>query len=87
MLNVTCTDMAVLSGNHPETCYAKYRSMPIHKGRYLHEMALRILLQSLESQANKYGRHIVPVASFGIDFYIRCFVRVYDSKAEVKNSR
>ena len=25
MLNVTCTDMAVLSGNHPETCFAKYR--------------------------------------------------------------
>ena len=33
--------------------------MPIHKGKYLHEMALRILLHSLESQANKYGRHIV----------------------------
>ena len=60
--------------------------MPIHKGKYLHELALRILLQSLESQANKYGRHIVPVASFGIDFYIRCFVRVFDSKKEVKNS-
>ncbi|GMH73023.1 hypothetical protein TL16_g06072 [Triparma laevis f. inornata] len=86
MLNVTCTDMAVLSGNHPETCFAKYRSMPIHKGRYLHELALRILLQSLESQANKYGRHIVPIASFGIDFYIRVFVRVFDSKAEVKKS-
>ncbi len=24
MLCVTCTDMAVLSGGHPETCYAKY---------------------------------------------------------------
>ena len=58
--------------------------MPIHKGKYLHEMALRILLHSLESQANKYGRHIVPMASFGIDFYIRVFVRVFDSKAEVK---
>jgi tRNA (guanine26-N2/guanine27-N2)-dimethyltransferase len=86
MLNVTCTDMAVLSGNYPETCFAKYRSMPIHKGKYLHELALRILLQSLEAAANKYGRHIVPMASFGIDFYVRVFVRVFDSKAEVKNS-
>ena len=25
---MTCTDMAVLSGGHPEVCYAKYGSMP-----------------------------------------------------------
>lgn len=85
LLCVTCTDMGVLSGGHPETCYAKYGSMPT-KGKYLHEMALRILLHSLEAQANRYRRHIVPVLSLSIDFYVRVFVRVFTSPAEVKKA-
>eukprot|EP00520_Triparma_pacifica_P018263 CAMPEP_0118635056 /NCGR_PEP_ID=MMETSP0785-20121206/1874_1 /TAXON_ID=91992 /ORGANISM="Bolidomonas pacifica, Strain CCMP 1866" /LENGTH=608 /DNA_ID=CAMNT_0006526067 /DNA_START=62 /DNA_END=1885 /DNA_ORIENTATION=+ len=86
LLCLTSTDMAVLSGNHVDTCFSKYSAMSMHKSGYLHELALRIFLQSVESQANKYGKHIVPLASFGIDFYIRVFVRVYDSPAEVKKS-
>lgn len=85
LLCITCTDMGVLSGGHPETCYAKYGSMPT-KGKYLHEMALRIVLHSLEAQANRYRRHIVPILSLSIDFYVRLFVRVFTSPAEVKNS-
>ena len=85
LLCVTCTDMGVLSGGHPETCYAKYGSMPT-KGKYLHEMALRIVLHALEAQANRYRRHIVPVLSLSIDFYVRIFVRVYTSPAEVKKA-
>ena len=37
LLCVTCTDMAVLSGNHSEACWAKYGSMPL-KGKFCHEM-------------------------------------------------
>jgi tRNA (guanine26-N2/guanine27-N2)-dimethyltransferase len=37
MLAVTCTDMAVLCGNHCEACYAKYGSMSL-KGKFCHEM-------------------------------------------------
>ena len=37
MLAVTCTDMAVLCGNHSEACYAKYGSMSL-KGKFCHEM-------------------------------------------------
>lgn len=85
LLCVTCTDMGVLSGGHPETCYAKYGSMPT-KGKYLHEMALRIVLHALEAQANRYRRHIVPVLSLSIDFYVRIFVRVFTSPAEVKKA-
>lgn len=44
-------------------------------------MALRILLASLEQHAARYKRHIVPVLSLSIDFYIRVFVRVYTSGA------
>lgn len=85
LLCVTCTDMGVLSGGNPETCYAKYGSMPT-KGKYLHEMALRIVMHALEAQANRYRRHIVPVLSLSIDFYVRLFVRVFISPAEVKKA-
>lgn len=37
LLAVTCTDMAVLAGNHGETCFAKYGSYPL-KGKFCHEM-------------------------------------------------
>ncbi|KAL4430759.1 hypothetical protein ABPG75_006015 [Micractinium tetrahymenae] len=85
LLLVTATDMAVLCGNNGEACYAKYASYPLHKP-YCHEMALRVLLASLEQHAARYKRHIVPVLSLSIDFYIRVFVRVYTSAQEVKNS-
>jgi tRNA (guanine26-N2/guanine27-N2)-dimethyltransferase len=85
LLCVTCTDSAVLSGNYPEVCFAKYGSMSI-KSRYMHEMSLRILLNAIESAANKYKRYIVPWLSLSVDFYVRVFVRVYESPAEVKNT-
>ena len=62
--------MPVLSGNYPETCFAKYGSMPL-KAKYVHEMSLRILLNAIDSTANKYSRHIVPWVSLSVDFYIR----------------
>jgi tRNA (guanine26-N2/guanine27-N2)-dimethyltransferase len=43
-------------------------------------------LQSIESAANRYQRHIVPVASCSIDFYVRVFVRVYKSPVNVKQA-
>jgi N2,N2-dimethylguanosine tRNA methyltransferase len=61
---------AVLCGNNGEACWAKYGAYPLHRP-YCHEMALRILLASIESHANRYKRHIVPVLSLSIDFYVR----------------
>eukprot|EP01031_Cornospumella_fuschlensis_P044924 gene44924-54946_t len=51
LLCVTCTDMTALAGAYPEVCFAKYQSMPV-KAKYGHEMALRILLHSIDSTAN-----------------------------------
>jgi tRNA (guanine26-N2/guanine27-N2)-dimethyltransferase len=85
LLCVTCTDMTVLSGNFPEVCFAKYGGTPI-KARYTHEMALRILLHSIDSAANRYKRYIEPWISMSIDFYVRVFVRVHEQPAEVKRS-
>ncbi len=48
--------------------------------------ALRIVLSSLESHANRYRRYIIPLLSCSVDFYIRLFVRVFTSPQEVKRS-
>ena len=81
----TCTDMAVLSGNFPEKCFSLYGTVGL-KGHYMHEASLRTLLHALDSAANKYKKHIVPWISLSVDFYIRVFVRVFESPAEVKKS-
>ncbi|KAK9907632.1 hypothetical protein WJX75_007284 [Coccomyxa subellipsoidea] len=85
LLLVTATDMAVLCGNNGEACWGKYGCYPLHKP-YCHEQALRIVLACIEAHANRYKRHIVPVLSLSIDFYVRIFVRVYSSAEKVKES-
>ncbi|KAA8547883.1 hypothetical protein F0562_004312 [Nyssa sinensis] len=85
MLMCTATDMAVLCGGNGEVCYSKYGSYPL-RGKYCHEMALRILLASIESHANRYKRYIVPVLSVQMDFYVRVFVRIYTSASAMKNT-
>ncbi|PON82089.1 tRNA methyltransferase, Trm [Trema orientale] len=85
LLMCTATDMAVLCGGNGEVCYSKYGSYPL-RGKYCHEMALRILLASIESHANRYKRYIVPVLSVQMDFYVRVFVRVYSSASAMKNT-
>uniref|UniRef100_A0A8C1RC59 tRNA (guanine(26)-N(2))-dimethyltransferase n=1 Tax=Cyprinus carpio TaxID=7962 RepID=A0A8C1RC59_CYPCA len=85
LLCITCTDMAVMAGNSGETCYSKYGSVSI-KSKYCHEMALRIILHSLDQRAAVYQRYIEPLLSVSVDFYIRVFVRVKTGQAVVKNS-
>ncbi|KAA8530468.1 hypothetical protein F0562_005177 [Nyssa sinensis] len=85
MLMCTATDMAVLCGGNGEVCYSKYGSYPL-RGKYCHEMALRILLACIESHANRYKRYIVPVLSIQMDFYVRVFVRIYTSASAMKNT-
>ncbi|KAI1301795.1 tRNA (guanine(26)-N(2))-dimethyltransferase [Halotydeus destructor] len=85
MLMVTCTDLAILCGNHSETCFAKYGAMSF-RFPACHEMALRIILRSVESSANRYGRYIVPLLSMSADFYIRLFMQVFTSQLKTKQS-
>ncbi|XP_024316324.1 probable tRNA (guanine(26)-N(2))-dimethyltransferase 1 isoform X7 [Brachypodium distachyon] len=47
ILMCSATDMAVLAGGNPEVCFSKYGSYPV-RGKYCHEMALRILLACIE---------------------------------------
>lgn len=85
LLMVTATDMAVLAGNVPETCYLKYGAISL-KSKACHEMALRILLQNIASHAGRYGRYIVPILSISADFYIRVFIKIYSSQAKCKEN-
>ncbi|XP_065511025.1 tRNA (guanine(26)-N(2))-dimethyltransferase [Caloenas nicobarica] len=85
LLCVTCTDMAVLAGNSPETCFGKYGAVSL-KAKFCHEMALRIVLHSLQSRANVYQRVVAPLLSLSADFYVRVFVRVFAGQAKVKGS-
>ena len=85
LLMVTATDMAVLAGNSPETCYLKYGAISL-KSKTCHEIALRILLQNIASHAARYGRYIVPLLSISADFYIRVFVKVFSSQIKCKEN-
>jgi len=85
LLCVTATDMAILCGNAPETCYSKYGAIPL-KSKCCHEIGLRIVLQCIQSHAARYGRYIQPLLSLSIDFYCRVFVRIYTSQSKVKES-
>ncbi|KAJ1477877.1 tRNA methyltransferase, partial [Baffinella frigidus] len=77
MLAVTCTDMRVLVGNQPEA----YGAMPC-KAPYSKELAIRILLQSLQNAATPLGKVVEPMLCLSIDFYVRVFVRVrFDRRA------
>ena len=85
MLLVTATDMAVLCGNNSEVCWSKYGSMSLRRP-YCHEMAVRILLSTIEAHANRYKRYIVPLLSLSVDFYVRVYVRVFTSAKMVKQT-
>ena len=45
-------------GNASETCYTKYGAISL-KSKCCHEIGLRIVLQCIEANANKYGRYTV----------------------------
>ncbi|XP_033219510.1 probable tRNA (guanine(26)-N(2))-dimethyltransferase [Belonocnema kinseyi] len=85
LLLVTATDMAVLAGNSPETCYVKYGAVSL-KSKACHEIALRILLQHISAHAGRYGRYIQPLLSVSADFYIRVFVRVFTGQKKCKEN-
>lgn len=86
LLCVTCTDMSVLGNtNYPEKCFSNYGGVPV-KAEYCHEVALRLVLNTLSTSAARYGRYIQPLLSLSIDFYVRLFVRVRSAPIEVKKA-
>ena len=80
MLCVTFTDMAVLCGQSSNVCFYKMAGMPMRKNT-CHEMALRIVLNKINSIANQYQKIIQPVLSLTVDFYVRLFVKIKHAPA------
>lgn len=76
LLCITCTDTAVLCGNHPEACYGKYGANSLKGSPFPHESALRILLAAVDSCGNRYKKTIEPLLCLSVDFYVRVYVRV-----------
>ncbi|KAJ9540645.1 hypothetical protein OSB04_027151 [Centaurea solstitialis] len=86
MLMCSATDMqCYVEAVEKSAIPSRYGSYPL-RGKYCHEMALRILLACIESHANRYKRYIVPVLSVQMDFYVRVFVRIYTSASAMKNT-
>ncbi|KAI9723099.1 MAG: RNA methyltransferase tRNA(m5U54)methyltransferase [Chrysothrix sp. TS-e1954] len=84
LLCVTCTDSGVwASTGYSEKAYALYGGTPI-KGLHCHEGGIRLILHSIATTAARYGIAIEPLLSLSIDFYVRVFVRIHHSSAEVK---
>lgn len=85
MIAITCTDMRNLAGVETAACFSLYGAMPL-RGVIVPEMALRILLGTLERAASRLKKSIEPVLSLYMGYYVRCFVRVRKSPAEAQKS-
>ncbi|USW55554.1 Putative tRNA methyltransferase, Trm1, S-adenosyl-L-methionine-dependent methyltransferase [Septoria linicola] len=84
LLCVTCTDSGVFaSTGYCEKTWSLYGGAPI-KGPHMHEGGLRLIINSVATAAAKQGLAIEPLLSLSIDFYVRTFIRVRKSPADVK---
>ena len=85
LMCVTFTDMAVLCARKPHVCFYKYGSAPLGKA-YCHEQALRMVLYTINTMANKHSKQIEPLLSLTVDFYVRLFIRVKESPSACHKS-
>ncbi|OSX68497.1 hypothetical protein BU14_2692s0001, partial [Porphyra umbilicalis] len=83
LLAVTCTDLGVLCGNQVDAGYARYGASPM-RGAFAHEMAVRLVVFATAAAAARHGRSVTLLLGAKIDFYVRIFVRLRDSKAGAK---
>lgn len=84
LLCVTCTDSGVWASNgYPEKAYSLYGGIPL-KGFYSHEVGLRLILHAVATSAARYGLAIEPLLSLSIDYYVRIFIKIRKSPAQVK---
>ncbi|KAL8688700.1 MAG: hypothetical protein Q9218_005458 [Villophora microphyllina] len=84
LLCVTCTDSGVFASvGWPEKTFSQYGGLP-WKGPQNHEAGLRLVLNAIATTAARHSLAIEPLLSLNIDFYVRLFVRVRKSAADVK---
>lgn len=85
---VTCTDTKVTCGPDISKCYYYYGTTRA-KVHHFNEVkyrnmknALRIVLNTINSAANRHCKYIEPLVSFQADFYLRVFLIVRRGKKE-----
>ncbi|MHA1202615.1 MAG: tRNA (guanine(10)-N(2))-dimethyltransferase [Candidatus Heimdallarchaeaceae archaeon] len=84
-LFATATDLQVLCGKFPDSCYRIYNAIPT---RYFlcHEVALRILIYNMIISAGRLGLAVEPILCYNHEHFLRVNVKVKDSK-EVANQQ
>ncbi|MBS7643113.1 tRNA (guanine(10)-N(2))-dimethyltransferase [Candidatus Bathyarchaeota archaeon] len=75
LIALTATDMAPLCGIYPQACLRKYGGKPL-RTEYCHELATRILLNSLGMAAARHEMGIHVLFSHSTDHYIRVYAEV-----------
>lgn len=84
LLCVTCTDAGVFaSTGYLEKTFSHYGGLPL-KGPHAHEAGLRLIIHTIATSAARYGMTIEPLLSLSIDFYVRVWIRITKSPADVK---
>jgi tRNA (guanine26-N2/guanine27-N2)-dimethyltransferase len=86
LLCVTNTDSRVLGGDSEAACFARYGAMPLKSNDCVHEMSIRIVMQHIDTVAARYRKFPVPWVSMSSDFFLRIFVRVFDSPSDANNA-
>ena len=75
LLALTATDMAPLCGVKPSACIRKYLGKPL-RTEYCHEVAVRLLLNSLVLAAAKHDLGVNVFFSHSSDHYIRVYAQI-----------
>src|SRR5712691_1360142 len=86
VVSLTATDTAVLCGVYPEVCRRRYSSLPL-KNEFMHETALRILLNACRRIAGMNDIGIEPVAAHSTRHYLRVYARARVGAAQADRSR
>lgn len=76
LLALTATDMPPLCGVKPLAGYRKYQGKPL-RTEYCHELAVRLLLNSVVFAAVKNDLGIKVLFSHSTDHYIRVYVQIF----------
>ena len=80
LLCATCTDTRVTCGPDLHKCFYYYGTTRANRVHCFQENALRVVLNTINTIANKHCRYIEPILSFQTEFYLRVFVRVHRDK-------
>jgi tRNA (guanine26-N2/guanine27-N2)-dimethyltransferase len=75
IVSLTATDTAVLCGVYPEVAIRRYSAVPL-KSDFMHEVGVRILLNSCRRAAAVHDLGIEPVLAHSTKHYLRVYVRV-----------